>query len=53
LTELTNDRGFRVVRVEGTRRVSRAVGVRFPLGMYGSFMPITERRISDSRGRCS
>ena len=51
LTELMNHRGFRVVRVEGTGRVSRAVGVRFPLGMYGSFMLIANRRISDSRGR--
>ena len=51
LSELLNHRGFRVVRAEGTGRVSRAVGVRFPLGMYGSFMLIAERRISDSRGR--
>jgi hypothetical protein len=51
LTELLNHRGFRVVRVEGTGRVSRAVGVRFPLGVYGSFMLIAERPISDSRGR--
>jgi predicted TPR repeat methyltransferase len=53
LTELLNHRGFRVVRLEGTGRMSPAIGVRFPLGMYGSLMPIAERRISDSRGRCS
>jgi len=50
LTELLN-RGFRVVRVDGTGPVSRAVGLRFPLGVYGSFMLIAERHISASRGR--
>jgi hypothetical protein len=48
LTELMNHRGFRVVRVEGTGRMSRAVGVRFPLEVYGSFMLIAERRTSDN-----
>jgi hypothetical protein len=51
LTELLNHRGFRVVRVEGTGRVSRAIGVRFPLRVYGSFMLIAERCTSDSGGR--
>ena len=40
LTELPNHRGFRVVRVEGTGRMSRAIGVRFPLSFYGSFVHI-------------
>jgi predicted TPR repeat methyltransferase len=44
LTELLNHRGFRVIRVEGSGRVSRVVGVRFPLRVYGSFMLIAERR---------
>jgi 2-polyprenyl-3-methyl-5-hydroxy-6-metoxy-1,4-benzoquinol methylase len=51
LTEVLNHRGFRVVRVEGTGRVSRAIGVRFPLRVYGSFMLIAERCTSDSGGR--
>jgi SAM-dependent methyltransferase len=48
LTELLNHRGFRVVRVEGTGRMSRAIGVRFPLSFYGSFMLIAERPTSDN-----
>ena len=44
LSELLNHRGFRVVRVEGTGRVSRVVGVRLPLPLYGSFMLVAEHR---------
>jgi 2-polyprenyl-3-methyl-5-hydroxy-6-metoxy-1,4-benzoquinol methylase len=43
LSELLNHRGFRVVRVEGSGRVSRVVGVSFPLTVYGSYMLIAER----------
>lgn len=40
LSELLSHRGFRVVRVEGTGRVSRVVGVRLPLAAYGSYLLI-------------
>ena len=45
LSELLNHRGFRVVRVEGSGRISRVVGVNFPLSVYGSFMLIAERHV--------
>jgi predicted TPR repeat methyltransferase len=44
LSELMNHRGFRVVRVEGSGRALRIVGVRFPLSLYGSYLLIAERR---------
>lgn len=43
LAELFDHRGFRVRRIEGTGRVSRVVGVRLPLPLYGSFLLIAER----------
>jgi 2-polyprenyl-3-methyl-5-hydroxy-6-metoxy-1,4-benzoquinol methylase len=44
LSEFLNHRGFRVVRVEGSGRVSRVIGVNFPLSVYGSYMIVAERR---------
>jgi 2-polyprenyl-3-methyl-5-hydroxy-6-metoxy-1,4-benzoquinol methylase len=44
LSELLNHRGFRVTRVEGSGRVSRVIGVRFPLPVYGSYMIVAQRR---------
>jgi predicted TPR repeat methyltransferase len=35
--------GFRVVKVEGTGRVSRLLGRRFPLGLYGSYLLVAAR----------
>jgi 2-polyprenyl-3-methyl-5-hydroxy-6-metoxy-1,4-benzoquinol methylase len=43
LSELLNHRGFRVVRIEGSGRLSRIIGVRFPLSLYGSYLLIAER----------
>jgi len=47
LSQLLNGRGFRVVRVEGSGRVSRVVGVRFPLPLYGSYMLVAELLTGD------
>ena len=44
LSELLNHRGFRVIRIEGSGRVSRVIGVKFPLAFYGSYMTVAERR---------
>lgn len=43
LSQLLNASGFRVVHIEGTGRVSRYVGVRLPLSVYGSYLLIAER----------
>ena len=42
LSELLNHSGFRVARIEGTGRVSRLIGVRLPLPLYGSYMLIAD-----------
>jgi len=44
LTELLEHRGFRVLEVEGTGRVSRVIGTRCWLSLYGSYLLIAERR---------
>jgi SAM-dependent methyltransferase len=38
LAELLRAHGFRVLRVEGTGRMSRLIGRRFPLAFYGSYL---------------
>ena len=43
LSEFFDHQSFRVVRIEGTGRVSRVVGVRLPLAVYGSYLLIAER----------
>jgi 2-polyprenyl-3-methyl-5-hydroxy-6-metoxy-1,4-benzoquinol methylase len=43
LSELLTHHGFRILRMEGTGRMSRLIGVRFPLPFYGSYMLVAER----------
>lgn len=43
LTQLLEASGFEVARVEGTGRVSRVVGRRFPLRTYGSYLLVAVR----------
>lgn len=44
LAELLEVRGFRVLRVQGTGRVSGLLGAHFPLRLYGSYLLVAERR---------
>lgn len=46
LCRLLNRSGFRLVRSEGTGRVSNVIGTRIPLMcLYGSFLVVAERRV--------